>query len=85
LAKAIQLVRVPVDVWPSRRDWRATVVNIAKRIGERVYHGDLIAELELEKVVVEIESPVRGILKQLFVKLGDEVKPGDPIAAIDPE
>ncbi len=85
MAKAMQLVRVPVDVWPSRRDWHATVVNIAKQIGERVYYGDLIAELELEKVVVEIESPVRGRLKQLFVKLGDKVKPGDPIAAIDPE
>lgn len=84
MERAIQIIKVPVDIWPSRRDWRATVVNIAKQIGDLVYYGDLIAELELEKVVVEIESPIKGKIKELFVKLGDKVKPGDPIAAIDP-
>ena len=85
MEKTIQIIRVPVDIWPSRRDWRATVVRIAKRLGDLVYHGDLIAELEMEKVVVEIESPIKGRIKELFVKIGDKVKPGDPIAAIDPE
>lgn len=82
MGENIQLVKVPSDVWPSRRDWRAKVVAVHKKPGDHVYRGELLAELELEKVVIEVDSPVEGRVLEVFVNPGDQVGPGDPIASI---
>ncbi|MFL0270029.1 biotin/lipoyl-containing protein [Candidatus Clostridium radicumherbarum] len=53
------------------------------KIGDRVKKGDIIFEVETDKVVSEIESMEEGILKESFFEEGDEVKVGETIAVIE--
>jgi multidrug resistance efflux pump len=76
------IIRVQEDIWPSRRDWTAIVVELYKDVGDPVVKGDLVAELELEKAVIEVESSVSGKVVEVHVKKGDKVKPGDPIITL---
>jgi pyruvate/2-oxoglutarate dehydrogenase complex dihydrolipoamide acyltransferase (E2) component len=51
--------------------------------GERVAVGQVIAEVQVEKVSEDVAAPVAGILYQLVAE-GVSVTQGDPIARIDP-
>ncbi|MGW9587821.1 2-oxo acid dehydrogenase subunit E2 [Microbacterium sp. NPDC055455] len=51
--------------------------------GDRVHRGDLIAEVDTEKTVMEIESFEDGVVAELLVEIGDTVPVGTPIARID--
>jgi pyruvate/2-oxoglutarate dehydrogenase complex dihydrolipoamide acyltransferase (E2) component len=42
-------------------------------------------EAHTDKVNAEIPSPFSGKVDQLLLKVGDPVKPGQPIARISPE
>lgn len=61
----------------------ATLVAWEKGPGDKVQAGDVLYEIETDKVVSQIESDVEGILKQQFFEEGDQVKPGDIIAELD--
>jgi pyruvate/2-oxoglutarate dehydrogenase complex dihydrolipoamide acyltransferase (E2) component len=52
--------------------------------GDVVGQGDLLAEVELEKVNAEVESPVAGRVERLLVGLEAEVNAGTVIAHIQP-
>ncbi|MEB3806306.1 MAG: lipoyl domain-containing protein [Desulfurococcales archaeon] len=75
-------IRVPGELWPSRRDWTAIVVGIYKDVGDKVAQGELVAELELEKAIVEVESPVPGTVLKVHAGKGDRVRPGDPLLTL---
>ena len=77
------LVAVPRDIWPRRSEWRGRVVDVAE-VGATVERGDVVAEVEVEKAVLEIESPVSGVVAEVYVGRGDEVGPGDGLLAIRP-
>ncbi|MCX8164469.1 MAG: biotin/lipoyl-binding protein, partial [Aquificaceae bacterium] len=59
------------------------VARWLKKEGEFVEKGDVIAEIEAEKAVMELQSFKRGILKRIMVGEGQEVPVGRPIALIE--
>lgn len=53
--------------------------------GDRVKRGDIIAEVETEKGIIEIEVFIDGVVEKLIAGPGDEVPVGDVIALIRTE
>jgi len=52
------------------------------RDGEIVVPGQVIAELQVDKVSIDVEAPSGGVLRTLVAEEA-EVAEGDPIARID--
>jgi pyruvate/2-oxoglutarate dehydrogenase complex dihydrolipoamide acyltransferase (E2) component len=61
------------------------VATWLKAVGDRIEKGDPIAEIETEKVTVEMESPASGVIVEIVAAPGAEVAVGDPIAWLDGE
>lgn len=51
--------------------------------GQKVKSGDVIADIESDKAVIEVQTFKDGIVKKLLLKEGDEAKVGATIAVID--
>jgi pyruvate/2-oxoglutarate dehydrogenase complex dihydrolipoamide acyltransferase (E2) component len=51
--------------------------------GDRVSEGDVLAEVELEKATMELESPAAGRVTRLLVQVEEEVEVGTVIAHIE--
>lgn len=60
-----------------------TIAEWLKSPGDYVEKGENIAELETDKVNVEIPSEEAGVIKELLKEPGDTVEVGDVIAVID--
>lgn len=54
-----------------------------KQPGDAVATGDILFEVETDKVISEVQSQETGILKTQLVAEGDATKVGDLIATID--
>ncbi len=76
-------VRVPIEAWPRRGDWKGRVTRLLRRDGDVVKEGEEIAEVEIEKAVLVIEAPMGGRIT-FRVSEGDEVGPETVIAEIHP-
>ena len=61
---------------------KATVVRWLKHEGEPVKQGDLLVELETEKVSYELGSPYEGVLVKILAHEAMEVPVGDPLCQI---
>jgi 2-oxoisovalerate dehydrogenase E1 component len=61
------------------------LVKWLKAIGDRVAAGEVVAEVETDKAVVEIEAPVRGTISAIEQPVGAVVPMGGRIGAITPE
>ncbi len=59
-----------------------TLVRWIKREGDEVASGDIIAEIETDKAVVEIEAFDSGVLRQTLIGEGTTVPVGEIIAVI---
>ena len=53
--------------------------------GDIVHKGDVIAEVESDKAIMEVQTFKDGIVKKLLVKEGEEVPVKTPIAIIETE
>jgi pyruvate dehydrogenase E2 component (dihydrolipoamide acetyltransferase) len=53
-----------------------------KQPGDRIEHGEIIAEVETDKADVEVECYVPGVLEELLAAEGSTVLVGTPIALI---
>ena len=53
-----------------------------KQPGDRVAAGDIIAEIETDKAVMELEAFESGVLQRILVPEGEVVPVGEPIALI---
>ncbi|NHN83977.1 2-oxoglutarate dehydrogenase complex dihydrolipoyllysine-residue succinyltransferase [Acetobacter musti] len=62
----------------------ATVAKWLKKAGEAVTADEPVAELETDKVTVEVPAPQAGVLENLVAKEGDEVEVGALLATLDP-
>jgi 2-oxoisovalerate dehydrogenase E1 component len=60
------------------------IVRWAKKEGEGVKAGELVAEIETDKAVVEIEAPVAGVLARIEEPEGAVVKMGGRIGVVRP-
>jgi len=58
----------------------ATIAKLHKKVGDAVKADEIIVELETDKVTLEVNAPSDGMISELKVKEGDNVKVGDLIA-----
>ena len=61
-----------------------TVVAWHVSEGERVAEGQVIAEVETEKVENELEAPCAGVVARILVQEDETVDVGTVLAVIDP-
>src|ERR671914_1127849 len=79
--------KVPEVIMPKMGDAmeEGTLLKWLKSEGEEVSEGDPIAEIETDKVTMELEAEDEGTLAQLIADEGQEVPVGDAIAFIQGE
>ena len=53
-----------------------TVAKILVKVGERVGKGQTLLELETDKAVLEVPSPLEGTIEDILIKSGMTVKVG---------
>ncbi|HEY1723923.1 MAG TPA: 2-oxoglutarate dehydrogenase complex dihydrolipoyllysine-residue succinyltransferase [Steroidobacteraceae bacterium] len=61
----------------------ATLVAWRKQAGEAVSRDENLADLETDKVVLEVPAPADGVLREIKVQGGATVKSGDLLALIE--
>lgn len=59
-----------------------TLVAWHKNVGDKISNGDLLAEIETDKAVMEFQSPFDGILLHIGIEAGNAVPVNDIIAII---
>ncbi|EGI70822.1 PREDICTED: dihydrolipoyllysine-residue succinyltransferase component of 2-oxoglutarate dehydrogenase complex, mitochondrial [Acromyrmex echinatior] len=58
-------------------------VRWEKKVGDQVKEDEVLCEIETDKTSVPVPSPGPGVIKELFFKDGDTVKPGQKLCTID--
>lgn len=61
---------------------KGKIIRWLKAEGDNVNKGDVLFELETDKVVTEVESPASGVLRKILIGAGAEVPVGTVIAYI---
>jgi 2-oxoglutarate dehydrogenase E2 component (dihydrolipoamide succinyltransferase) len=61
----------------------ATLVAWRKQPGEAVARDENLADLETDKVVLEVPAPVAGVLREIRVQNGTTVKAGELLAILE--
>ncbi len=61
----------------------ATIASWHKQAGDAVKRDENLIDLETDKVVLEVPSPVDGVLKEIRHQVGDTVNSGQIIAIIE--
>lgn len=61
---------------------KGKIVKWHAAIGDMIEKGDCLAEVETDKVTLEIESLHEGFLLKVYAQVGDEVPVNEPIAFI---
>jgi 2-oxoglutarate dehydrogenase E2 component (dihydrolipoamide succinyltransferase) len=61
----------------------ATLVSWHKQPGESVSRDENLADLETDKIALEIPAPVSGVLREIKVQNGTSVKSGELLALIE--
>ncbi|MFM7396191.1 MAG: 2-oxoglutarate dehydrogenase complex dihydrolipoyllysine-residue succinyltransferase [Gammaproteobacteria bacterium] len=62
----------------------ATLVAWRKQPGESANRDENLADLETDKVVLEVPAPAAGVIKEFKVQQGATVKSGDLLAIFEP-
>ncbi len=60
-----------------------TVVEWAKKIGDKVEQDETLLEIATDKVDSEVPAPEAGILVEILVEEGETVEVGEPIAILE--
>jgi 2-oxoglutarate dehydrogenase E2 component (dihydrolipoamide succinyltransferase) len=61
----------------------ATLVTWHKQVGQAVSRDENLADLETDKVVLEVPAPVSGVLKELRIAAGTSVTSGQVLAVLE--
>jgi 2-oxoglutarate dehydrogenase E2 component (dihydrolipoamide succinyltransferase) len=61
----------------------ATLVTWHKQAGQTVSRDENLADLETDKVVLEVPAPVSGVLKELRITAGTSVTSGQVLAVLE--
>ncbi|XP_031406128.1 dihydrolipoyllysine-residue succinyltransferase component of 2-oxoglutarate dehydrogenase complex 2, mitochondrial isoform X2 [Punica granatum] len=59
-----------------------TLANFLKKPGDRVEADEAIAQIETDKVTIDVASPAAGVIQKFVAKEGETVEPGTKIAVI---
>jgi pyruvate dehydrogenase E1 component beta subunit len=57
-----------------------TIARWLKAEGDKVIAGEVVVEVEAEKVTTELEAPATGVLERIVAAEGDEIRVGATIA-----
>src|SRR5260363_277200 len=63
----------------------ATFLQWKKKAGDAVGAGEIVIEIETDKVVLEVPAPVAGVIKDIVRQSGDTVTADEVMATIDTE
>ena len=63
----------------------ATLLDWKKQAGDAVVDGEILIELETDKVVLEVPAPASGVLAEILKSSGDTVLTLEVLARIDTE
>jgi pyruvate/2-oxoglutarate dehydrogenase complex dihydrolipoamide acyltransferase (E2) component len=63
---------------------QATVVAWHKAPGETVVEGEPVVDIETDKVELQIEAPVSGVLREVLVGLDEDAEVGATLGVIEP-
>ena len=58
------------------------ILHWLKNVGETVKRGDMLAEVETDKVNIEIEAFASGVLRKILISEGESAPIGAAIALI---
>src|SRR3954463_10846493 len=61
----------------------ATLVTWHKQAGQTVSRDENLADLETDKVVLEVPAPVNGVIKELRIVAGPSVTSGQVLAVLE--
>ncbi|HEU4670403.1 MAG TPA: dihydrolipoyllysine-residue acetyltransferase [Dyella sp.] len=64
---------------------KVPVIEVLIKVGDRVEKEQGLVTLESDKATMEVPAPFAGVVKEIKVKLGDEVGEGTVIAMIEAE
>jgi len=73
---------ITVPVFPESVT-EGTILTWHKRPGDPVTRGELLAEIETDKVVFEVPAPVDGVLTEITTPAGSTVKSGEVLGHLD--
>jgi 2-oxoglutarate dehydrogenase E2 component (dihydrolipoamide succinyltransferase) len=73
---------ITVPVFPESVT-EGTILTWHKQPGEAVARGELLAEVETDKVVFEVPAPVDGVLAEITMPAGTTVKSGEVVGRLD--
>ncbi|RCV06556.1 hypothetical protein SETIT_1G172200v2 [Setaria italica] len=59
-----------------------TLANFLKKPGDRVEADEPIAQIETDKVTIDVSSPEAGVIEKFIASEGDTVTPGTKVAVI---
>jgi urea carboxylase len=73
---------VPDGATPVTAPFTATVWQVTTTPGDVLAAGDTIVSLEAMKMETKVTAPSPGTLVELYVRAGEQVAPGQVIAAV---
>ena len=62
----------------------ATLLDWDKAVGDTVREGDVLVEVETDKITMEVYAPCDGVLESIALQSGASVQGGDLLARIEP-
>jgi len=73
------IVRVP---GLGMQEDQATLIEWHVDPGKQVEEGDILASLETEKTVLEVEASEDGVLRRIYAEVGESREPNEPLGII---
>lgn len=61
-----------------------TIVAWRVAPGDAFEAGDVLYEVETEKVTSEVTAPCAGVLSEILAPVGTDLEVGDPVCRIEP-
>jgi pyruvate dehydrogenase E2 component (dihydrolipoamide acetyltransferase) len=61
------------------------IVEWLKKEGEKIERGNILLRVETEKVTVDVETRVSGVLSKILASVKSEIPVGEPICIIELE
>src|SRR5688500_2529802 len=63
---------------------KAVVRTWLKQVGDRAEENDPLAELETDKVAMEVPAPAAGVLREILLHSNEDAAPGAVLGGIAP-
>jgi urea carboxylase len=81
---ATPTVTIPPGSMAVEAALQSSVWQVPVEVGQRVSEGDVLVVLEAMKMETRVLSPTNGEVVAVYVRRGQEVAPGQPLAAVMP-